>query len=71
VRPIWADGVDAAKLAAWAAALTMSLQIVARRQAHAFEVLPRRRVVERTFARISKHRRTARDYERLPPATKP
>jgi len=29
-------------------------------------VLPRRWVVERTFAWISKHRRTTRDYERLP-----
>ena len=39
-----------------------------RRQArpHAFEVLPRRWVVERTFAWISKHRRTVRDYEHLP-----
>jgi transposase len=31
-----------------------------------FEVLPRRWVVERTLAWISKHRRTVRDYERLP-----
>jgi len=31
--------------------------------AAAFEVLPRRWVVERTFAWISKHRRTVRDYE--------
>jgi transposase len=31
-----------------------------------FEVLPRRWVVERTFAWISKHRRCVRDYERLP-----
>jgi hypothetical protein len=29
-------------------------------------VLPRRWVVERTFAWISKHRRTVRDYETLP-----
>ena len=29
-------------------------------------MLPRRWVVERTFAWISKHRRTVRDYERLP-----
>jgi hypothetical protein len=54
------------KLAAWAAALKMNLQIVARRTSHAFEVLPRRWVVERTFAWISKHRRTIRDYKRLP-----
>jgi DDE family transposase len=44
----------------------MTLQIVARRNPHAFEVLPRRWVVERTFAWISKHHRTVRDYERLP-----
>jgi len=31
-----------------------------------FEPLPRRWVVERTLAWISKHRRTVRDYERLP-----
>jgi hypothetical protein len=33
---------------------------------HTFTVLPRRWVVERTFAWISKHRRTTRDYEHLP-----
>ena len=54
------------KLAAWAAALKMTLQIVAKRDPHAFEVLPRRRVAERTFAWISKHRPTTRDYEHLP-----
>jgi transposase len=31
-----------------------------------FQVLPRRWVVERTFAWISKNRRCARDYERPP-----
>src|SRR5690349_15553965 len=46
--------------------MKMTLRIVARRQQHAFEVLPRRWVVERTFAWISKHRRTVRDYETLP-----
>ncbi len=44
----------------------MTLQIGAKREPHAFEVLPRRWVVERTFAWISKHRRTVRDYEHLP-----
>jgi transposase len=39
------------------------------RDPHAFEILPRRWVVERTFAWISKHRRTVRDYEHLPPET--
>jgi transposase-like protein len=44
----------------------IQLEIVRKRDAHAFEVLPRRWVVERTLARITAHRRCARDYERLP-----
>jgi transposase len=66
IRLIWADAVYTGKLTSWAASMKMTLQIVARRNPHAFEVLPRRWVVERTFAWISKHRRTVRDYERLP-----
>ncbi len=64
---VWADaGYAAGKLATWATALAMTTQIVAKRDRHTFEVLPRRWVVERTFAWISKHRRTVRDYEHLP-----
>ena len=66
VRLVWADAGYTGKLSNWAASLTMTLQIVPRRHPHTFEVLPRRWVVERTFAWISKHRRTVRDYERLP-----
>jgi transposase len=33
---------------------------------HAFQVLPRRWVVERTLGWITRHRRTVRDFERLP-----
>jgi putative transposase len=66
VRLVWADAVYAGKLATWAQQLKMTLCIVARRDRHAFVVLPRRWVVERTFAWISKHRRTVRDYEHLP-----
>jgi transposase len=66
VRLIWADAAYTGKLTAWAAALKITAQVVARREQHVFEVLPRRWVVERTFAWISKHRRTVRDYEQLP-----
>ena len=66
IRLIWADAVYTRKLDAWAAAMKMTLCIIARRQPHAFEVLPRRRVVERTFAWLSKHRRTVRDSATLP-----
>ena len=63
---VWADaGYTTRKLAAWAAAMRMTVQIVAKRDRHSFKVLPRRWVVERTFAWISKHRRTVRDYEHL------
>jgi transposase len=52
-------------VSAWAATLNMTLQIVARRNPHAFEVLPRRWVVERTFAWLGRNRRLSKDYERL------
>jgi transposase len=67
LRLVWADAAYAGKLVVWAAAaLGLRVEIVRRRLAHAFKVLPRRWVVERTFAWISRHRRTVRDYERLP-----
>ena len=68
VRLAWADsGYQAHRLTAWATALRITLQIVRRPDdLHTFTVLPRRWVVERTFAWISKHRRTVRDYETLP-----
>jgi putative transposase len=68
VRLVWADtGYQARRLTAWAATLRITLQLVRRPDdLHTFQVLPRRWVVERTFAWISKHRRTVRDYERLP-----
>jgi len=66
IRLAWADAGYAGKLAAWAASLKITLEIVRKRDAHAFEILPRRWVVERTLAWISTHRRCARDYERLP-----
>ena len=40
------------------------VEIVKRGEAHRFIVLPKRWIVERTFAWISRNRRLARDYER-------
>jgi transposase len=40
------------------------LQIVKRSDTAGFEVLPKRWIVERTFAWISRNRRLARDFER-------
>ena len=68
VKLTWADGGYAGKLVTWATTrLKLTITIVKRPDdLHTFQVLPRRWVVERTFAWISKHRRTVRDYERLP-----
>jgi putative transposase len=63
----WADGGYAGKLLAWAHAnLKLTVEIVKRNAAHAFVVLRRRWVVERTFAWITRSRRTVRDYDWLP-----
>jgi transposase len=64
----WADGGYAGKLVSWAkTALHLTLEIVKRPDdLHTFKVLPRRWVVERTLSWITRHRRTVRDYERLP-----
>ena len=70
VRLAWADGGYAGKLVTWAAGKLkpkLKLEIVRRPDdLHTFQVLPRRWVVERTLSWITRHRRTVRDYERLP-----
>jgi transposase len=43
---------------------TWKLEIVKRSDVAGFEVLPKRWIVERTFAWISRNRRLARDFER-------
>jgi transposase len=67
IKLTWADGGYAGKLVTWAkTSLNLTLQIVRRPgDLHTFQVLPRRWVVERTLAWITRHRRTVRDYERL------
>jgi putative transposase len=68
IKLAWADGGYAGQLVTWAKkALKLTVQIVRRPDdLHTFQVLPRRWVVERTLAWITRHRRTVRDYERLP-----
>jgi len=65
---VWADGGYAGRLVAWAqAVLGLAVTIVKRTDdLTGFRVIPRRWVVERTLAWISKHRRCVRDYETLP-----
>jgi transposase len=68
VKLAWADGGYAGQLVTWAkTALKLTLQIVNRpSDLHTFQVMPRRWGVERTLAWITRHRRTVRDYARLP-----
>ena len=68
---IWADGAYAGKLVQWAKNVGgWSLEVVRRpSQQHSFEVLPRRWVVERTFAWLGRCRRLSKDYEELPETT--
>jgi putative transposase len=67
LRLIWADAGYAGSLIAWARSFGgWVLELVHRREPHRFAVLPRRWVVERTFAWLGRHRRLAKDYEALP-----
>jgi transposase len=65
---VWADGGYAGRLVTWAkTVLGFAVTIVKRTDdLTGFRVIPRRWVVERTLAWISKHRRCVRDYESLP-----
>ncbi len=62
---IWADGGYAGALIAWMMAFAgWTLSIVKRSDdVKGFVVLPRRWVVERTFAWLCKFRRLSKDYE--------
>ena len=66
IERIFADGGYQGEKTANAVARTgaWKLEIVKRSDLHRFVVLPKRWIVERTFAWISRNRRFARDFER-------
>jgi putative transposase len=68
LRKIWADGGYAGQLVAWVLALGgWILEIVKRSDdVSGFAVLPKRWIVERTFAWLGKYRRLSKDYEAKP-----
>jgi putative transposase len=67
LKLIWADGGYAGKLIDWVKEQCLwVLEIVKRNDdVKGFKVLPRRWVVERTFAWIGRYRRLSKDYENL------
>lgn len=65
LKLVWADGGYAGKLVHWLSELNgWSLEIV-KRLGQGFQILPRRWVVERTFAWLGRCRRLSKDYEEL------
>ena len=72
VRKIWADAGYRGKLLEWVHNLRhgrghrrIELEIVARSERGKFVVLPKRWIVERTFAWLGRSRRLSKDYEAL------
>lgn len=66
LRVIWADGGYAGRFVDWAIGwYGRVVEIVKRTESHTFEVLPKRWIVERTFAWLGKYRRLSKDYETL------
>ena len=65
IQKIYADGGYAGKLIDWVKEKChTALEIVKRNELHKFVVLPKRWIIERTNAWISKARRLAKEYER-------
>ena len=71
LKRIWADGAYAGKLVQWVRNVCgWNLELVRRPPGqHSFEILPRRWIVERTFAWLGRYRRLSKDYEELPQTT--
>jgi len=68
IELIWADSGYRGELIAWVKLITgWTLEIVKKLADQVgFQVLPKRWIVERTFAWLGRQRRLSKDYERLP-----
>jgi putative transposase len=67
LKLIWVDGGYSGKLQEWLCALlpwrSIKIEVVKRSQLHTFKILPKRWIVERSFAWLGFYRRLAKDYE--------
>jgi putative transposase len=67
LKKLWADGGYAGELVENAKRwYKRAIEIVRRNDASRFVVLPKRWIVERTFAWLGKYRRLSKDYETSP-----
>ena len=68
LHKIWVDGGYRGKIIEWVKSkFRLCLEVVLRSdEVKGFVVLPKRWIVERTFAWINNHRRLSKDYERYP-----
>ena len=68
---VYADGAYAGEhLRGWCAAHAgVELRVVRRPERHRFVVIPKRWIVERTFAWLGRNRRLAKDHEARPQTT--
>jgi len=67
LRKVWVDGASRGELLGWVKSrFKLVLEVVLRSDKQkGFIVLPKRWVVERTFAWLNNHRRLSKDYERF------
>ena len=64
ITKVFADGGYTGKLIGWAKEMfDYDVEIVKRNELHTFKVLPKRWIVERTFAWLNWSRRLSKDYE--------
>ena len=66
IKKIWVDGGYKKGCLAWAMAILGYTLEVVKRLGDGFNILPKRWIVERTFAWLNCYRRLAKDYEHNP-----
>lgn len=67
IQMVYVDGGYTGKLLGWAKQMFgYCIEVVKRTEAHTFKVLPKRWIVERSFAWLNQSRRLSKDYEVRP-----